>query len=505
LGNGKVDHYVAHGLETRKSEQREDTAAGRMAAYIIDRIPAGFDVYKDYDSNERHIAEAIIDTCGRYIRFCPELGWLVYCAEDGCWKETLAESAVQRVIVQFGELLFEGTDETRAGETKFARHILSAKGISAVKTILKHSTRIILEEKELDADPYALNCKGELYDLRKGTHRPTEPEDLCGKTVYCRPEGKERDPKTGMPRIPGQFGDFIKKITSKDGAERPDLALFILSYFGYALSGDTGAGFFVNFHGEGQNGKSVLLKLMRLLFNDYAAPIPKDVVIENRFAGQFDLAGLPGVRLGMLEDAPDGRLNMDALKPIVTGGVIAGKRKFLKDFEFNPVCKIAVGSNPKLKLKDTGMAIRRRIRMVPFDYTVPDKEIVVNLEKKLLEEAGEILSLLIFLAKTYFETGGGPRGFPACEVVDQASREYLESEDLVGRYVKERIEAAPGNEAQVKDIYKDFSLWEDSEGITKKISLNVFGDRFTLHCRNKARKKYGVVYLDIKIKDSGGG
>jgi phage/plasmid-associated DNA primase len=61
-------------------------------------------------------------------------------------------------------------------------------------------------------------------------------------------------------------------VTSKDGAGRPDLALFILYWFGYCLNGDTGAAFFnVNFHGVGNNGKPVLLKLMTQLFGDYAA------------------------------------------------------------------------------------------------------------------------------------------------------------------------------------------------------------------------------------------
>jgi hypothetical protein len=70
------------------------------------------------------------------------------------------------------------------------------------------------------------------------------------------------------------------------------------------------------------------------------------------------------------------------------------------------VCKIAVGSNPKLKLKDTGMAVRRRVRLAPFDYTVPDDEIVVNLEERLLGEAPEILTLLIYFAKEYYRRGG---------------------------------------------------------------------------------------------------
>jgi len=110
-----------------------------------------------------------------------------------------------------------------------------------------------------------LNCKGALYNLRTGEVRPAEPEDYITKSVSCKPaeaKGKEQ------PQMPPQLLDFMRKITSKDGEERQDLARWILFYFGYSLTGETGVSFFVNFHGGGQNGKSVLLKTMMSIFGD---------------------------------------------------------------------------------------------------------------------------------------------------------------------------------------------------------------------------------------------
>ena len=493
----KASYYIRKGLKTKKSTLREDTEAGRTAAYIIDRIPKQFDVYADYDLSEEHVAEAIIDTCGRYIRYCPQTGWMVYSAEDGCWKERYAESAVQRVIIHFGQLLFEGTVEINQGELRFARHILSSSGINAVKSILRHHPIIAIEQDQFDVNPDLLNCKGDLYNLRSGEVRPAEPEDYISKSVYCKAapaEGKE------MPKLPRLFEDFLTKVTGKDGVNRPDLALFVMYWFGYCLTGDTGAAFFVNFHGAGKNGKSVLLKLMMQLFGDYAAPVPQDVVIENRFASQFNLESLPGIRLGVLADAAEGRLNMETLKPIITGDTISAQRKFMKNFAYKSVCKIAVGSNPRLTLKDTGMAIRRRIRMVPFDYQITDEEEIINFEQKLLEEAPDILALLIYLAKEYYRRGGGPRAFPPCPVVDEASMEYLESEDLVGRWVQERTGAAPGNAVSATELYKDFIKWAEDEGVRKKMGKNKFGEHLSVHLPNKKKIESGWVYQDVMLK-----
>ena len=291
-----------------------------------------------------------------------------------------------------------------------------------------------------------------------------------------------------------------------------DLARWIMFYFGYSLTGETGASFFVNFHGGGQNGKSVLLKLMMSLFGDYASPIAQDIVIENRFASQFDLANLPGIRLGVLADAAEGQLNMKLIKEITTSEPVSAKRKFKKDFILRAVCKLAVGTNHKLTIKNTGVAALRRIRLIPFDYTVPDNDIVPNLENKLLEEAPQILRVLIYFAKKYYENGGGAKAFPKCDVINEASREYLESQDLVGRWVKENTEEAAGNGEEVDDLFKNFLLWCDKENIRKKMGKSKFGEHLSVHIKEKKRTNKGIVYLNIKLigsspplPDKGGG
>ena len=500
------DYYHHKGLKTRVSDKREETESGKLASYIINKIPKNFNefYYDNYDINEASLAHAIVTACGRYIRFCPQIGWLVYREDEGRWTEHYAESVVQRVITHFGHLLFENSYDSNAGEITFARHILSSAGISSIKNILKHDTTITVEQEMFDADPDLLNCKGDMYNLRTGYTRKVEPEDMFAKSTMCKASGLEwKNGRWTLPEIPKKFEDFMIKITSKEGVRRSDLSFYILSYFGYSLTGDNGASFFVNFHGQGKNGKSVLLNLMMELFGDYAAPISKDIIIENRFQSQFDLAGLPGIRLGVLIDAPEGRLNMDMLNSITAGDAINAKRKYLKDFLFKPVCKIAIGSNPKLTLKNTGMATRRRIRMIPFDYTVPDNELVVNLHRQLLkEEAPQILSLLIWFAHEYYRNGEGPKAFPPCEVIDETSAEYIESEDLVGRWVKERTEKAEGNIENATSLYEDFYKWAtEKEKIRKVMGQNKFGEYLIFHVKKK-KIEGKWFYTDIKIKTS---
>jgi len=495
--------YVRKGLKDKRSKQPEsqDSAlAGRMAAAAIKQIPKDYDPWRDNDINEDDLAEDIVQHCGRYFRYCAEVGWMGWSAEDGCWKgEEHAESMVQWIVRHFGRLMSESADDSFPEGLRFARHVRSSGGINALMSILKRDKRVCFTFEQFDKDPAVLNCKGDLYNLRTGEVRPVEPEDYITKSVSCKPAEAKDKKKLDMPK---RFADFMEKITSKDGEKRADLAMWIMHYFGYALTGETGASFFINMHGSGQNGKSVLLKTMMAIFGDYAMPISHDIVIENRFASQFDLANLSGIRLGVLADAAEGQLNMKILKQLTTGEPTSAKRKFKNDFTLYPVCKLAVGTNHRLTLKNTGMDAKRRIRMIPFDWTVPEEEMIPDIEKLLLEEAPQILTLLIFLAGEYYRRGGGAKAFPACEVVDEASKEYLESQDLVGRWVENNTEALPGNEETVDDLYKNFTAWCAGENIRKVMGKNKFGDHLSVHIKDKKRTNKQVIYLNIKLTGS---
>ena len=490
--------YARKGVNKRSKqpEHKDANLPGRMAGYAIEQIKKNYDPWKDNDLSEDDLAEDLVQQCGRYIRYS-ENGWHGWNAEDGCWKgEEYAESMVQWIVRHFGRLLAENATEERTEELRFARRVRSSSGILAIMTILKRDKRIAMTRDQFDTDNTVLNCKGDLYNLKTGNVRKVEPEDYITKSMHCKPaETKGK----GMPELLPQFEGFMRKITSKDGEQRTDLLIWILFYFGYSLTGETGASFFVNFHGGGQNGKSVLLKLMMAIFGDYASPISQDIVIENRFASQFDLANLAGIRLGVLADAKEGQLNMTMLKEITTSEPISAKVKYKKDFTLRSVCKLAVGTNHKLTLKNTGMDVKRRIRMVPFDYTVPDNEIISDFEKKLLDEAPEILRLLIFFAGLYYKNGCGAKAFPPCKVIDEASKEYLESQDLVGRWVSDSTEKANGNEEDVANLYENFRKWCEGEGIRKVMGKNKFGEHLSFHVKEKKHTNKGTVYLNIKL------
>lgn len=491
-----ADNYITKGAAGEW--KREDTRGWYLAENIIRGIGADFDIYDGYGLTEKEQAEAIVARCGRWIKHCEAIGWLVYNPDSGCWRTEYAEAAVREVIGHFGKLRRDGAYPENRSETTFARSVLSDHGINAVLHIMKDHVNISKEIGEFDADGDVLNCRGELVDLRDGSRRAAVPEDYITKSTRYKPgpayTGKREE------AWPVRFMEFLGQITGKEGEARPDLANWIMTWFGYGLSGDTSAQFFVNFHGRGRNGKSVLLSLMYEIFGDYATSMPEDLVIENYGGSGFDMADLPGVRLAALMDASEGRLNMKALKPIVSGDTIRARRKFKDNFDLRPVCKVVVCSNPRLTLKETGLAVQRRVRMVPFDYTVPEDRINPHLKEEMLEEGEMITALLIRCAVEYYKSGRGPGAFPACAAVDEASREYVKGEDQVGEFLEEETEADDGGMVKAQDLYARYVEWAAARGNKKPMMMKRFGDRLAMTDVKKERRGDGVWYTGIRFK-----
>jgi len=145
--------------------------------------------------------------------------------------------------------------------------------------------------------------------------------------------------------------------------------------------------------------------------------------------------------------------------------------------------------------------VKRRIRMVPFDYTIPDDEIVDAIHEKIFKaEAPQILALLIWFAHEYYKNGEGPKAFPACAEVDEASAEYLKSENLVERWKDDRTNPVAGSIESSDELYKDFLKWCDDEGVRKKMSKNKFGDHLTILNPEKTRKDSKYYYCGVMLK-----
>ena len=103
-------------------------------------------------------------------------------------------------------------------------------------------------------------------------------------------------------------------------------------------------------------------------------------------------------------------------------------------FEFFPQFKLFVAGNHKPAIRNIDEAMKRRLHLIPFTITVPPERRDKNLQQKLLAERDGILAWAVQGCLDWQRHG---RLDPPQRVVE-ATEEYFEAEDALGRWLDER-------------------------------------------------------------------
>lgn len=137
-----------------------------------------------------------------------------------------------------------------------------------------------------------------------------------------------------------------------------------------------------------------MLNVLRALLGDYGLQAPAEMLMVKRDGGiPNDVARLRGARFVATSETEDGRCFAESLVKQLTGGdVISARFLYGEFFEFLPTHKILLATNHKPVIRGSDFAIWRRIKMLPFEVTIPPNEQDKTLEQKLRDELPGILN-----------------------------------------------------------------------------------------------------------------
>jgi hypothetical protein len=86
-------------------------------------------------------------------------------------------------------------------------------------------------------------------------------------------------PSSGIRTPPGQVGAFLEDVMYVSGEGGNEAYTHLLRLLGYAITGYTNNQVFVILVGEGSAGKSLLLKLVRLVLGPYYKDVSRDMLV----------------------------------------------------------------------------------------------------------------------------------------------------------------------------------------------------------------------------------
>ena len=115
-------------------------------------------------------------------------------------------------------------------------------------------------------------------------------------------------------------------------------------------------------------------------------------------------------------------------------------------------------------MKHVGEAERRRFVLIPFNVTIPSEERDPKLGEKLEKEAEQILNWCINGAGMYYNSG-----LKIPSSIIKASQDYLDSEDVMGKFLKTQLTAVNGKEVELNQLIKAANDWFSSNNHNKVV------------------------------------
>jgi putative DNA primase/helicase len=297
--------------------------------------------------------------------------------------------------------------------------------------------------EDFDKDPWVLNCANGTVDLRTGELRQHRREDRITRLV-------------DVPYEPGAACGVFDTFLSRVLGDNKDLISYVQKAVGYSLTGSVQEQCFFFLHGDGQNGKSTLANVLLKLFGEYGkAGAPDLLMARNTDQHPAEQADLEGSRLVICQEIAEGRSWNERTLKHLTGGDRIKARFMHKDWrEFEPTHKLWVCANPKPKMREGGYATWRRVRLVPFEVTIPPEERDRALGEKLAAEMPGILRWAVEGCIRWQKEGLTPP-----ETVADATDGYREESDHVRTFVEDRLVLGDDLQVAKASLYEAYTLW----------------------------------------------
>lgn len=437
----------------------------RRIADSIGRYAAGHWIV-NYHCTDSGNAQLFAHLYGNRLRFDHSRNrWLLW--KDNYWS-TDTDGEVSRLTEKLARarhalaLKIEDSD-LRGAQAKWALKSEEAPKRAATERLSRSLSPITDEGKNWDSNAWLLGTQNGVFDLKTCTHRPGEQSDRITKRIAVA-----YDPIATCPR----WEQFVEEITQDD-----DLSVFMQRFLGMCLTGDIREQYLFVFYGTGDNGKNVLLDTVCGIMGEYAKSAPPDLLTYRAFDPHpTEIADLCGARLVIASETEENKMLRVALVKNLTGDATLKGRYMRQDyFEFPRTHKLVLVTNNRPVVRENSHAIWRRIRLLPFNVTIPPEKQDKELLTRLHDEWPGILNWLIAGCTAWQQNG---LGMP--NAVSDATASYREEQDLLANFIADYCHYDEAGFAADNDLYDEYTRWAQETHEKYPLHRNVFFQRIKM-------------------------
>ena len=420
----------------------------------------------------------MVDLFGDRIRYhYADKRWLIY--DKVKWSYDNAGLIWKMIDKTMASISLEEKHYTDLGlENEFRKHLKKCRSNNSKRALEKEIQHHVgITPGVLDRHKLLLNTPGGVVDLKTFTVTPNDPGNYITKA-------------TAVSYKPGAKCPLWLKFLDDIFAGDRELIRYVQKAVGYSLSGLTDEQCAFILYGNGRNGKSTWIDIIRYICGDYATNIQPETLMTRTQSStaNSDIARLKGARFVTSVEPNEGvRLNEGLLKQLTGDDVVTARKLYGDEFEFKPEFKLWMATNHRPIIRGTDTGIWRRIHLIPFTVQIPEDQVDKKLKDKLLHEAEGILCWCVEGMRLYHE-----EGLQKPASVCRATEEYRKDMDTISKFLDECTVSAPMRCVKAKDLYTVYTKWCDLYG-EFKLTNTQFGREITKR-HQKRHTMNGKVY-----------
>lgn len=394
---------------------------------------------------------------GRLVYVRERKEWLAF---DGMrWAEKAEHVAVQYAKRLHDELWRElgelSANERTSEIVGFVQGSGRKNAVAAVVNLAQSEDGINHSIEEFDQHPYLLNLRNGVLDLQSGELRRHDPRLFITQLAAV-----DFDPHAHSEL----WDQFVRDVT----CDNDNLTEFLQQAFGLALTADVSDEVLICHSGGGSNGKSTALEAVAAMLGDYATTAPPSLFTERRSESHpTEIATLHAKRFAIAIETEANKALRESLVKSLTGGDTITTRRMREDFwRMTPTWHLHIAYNRAPRLTGTDDGIRRRLLVMPYNASFKDSP-DLSMKERLVGEA-ERSGILNWCLEGLRRRLAAGRLFTPEEVMI-ATADYIEDEDILGRFLDERTEAAAGQVIELRHLLQQFRFWMERDGAPKHV------------------------------------
>lgn len=393
----------------------------------------------------------------------PGTGWMTWGFTGQQWK------AKEFFVYMMDEVAVKFKEEKYGNGAAIAKKLGNVQFMERVLKIMAQMPEF--NSAHWDHNPYLVGVEKGCVDIKTLCWREQKPDDFISMNIPVKYEECAKAVR---------FEQFIREIMPDD-----DMAWYLQKLLGSGLLAVSPQQLFHFWYGQGANGKSVLQGVVQRVLGPLSGTVPTSIFIRgsDESANRFALSRNLYCRTIFAPEVPAGKaLEEYRLKQLTGEDSVVVEEKGKPQYEGRFVATINMLVNEIPTISDNGEAMRRRLRVVPFEQTFSEKRDDTLMTKLMVEREG-ILAWLFRGANGYYHEG------LVCEKIqaatDEATRKSFSMHDFLELVLEK------GNEEDrvaFKDIDERYTEYQIKRGLHNNTTNKVMGQAIMAFCGRDSKQ-----------------